>query len=125
MGTKTVTGWSRCGGISFENIVLPAHRVVCPRCDGEGKHVNPAIDGNGLSAEDLADDGFREDYFSGVFDVRCEECNGERVVMEIDEEACKRRISTWKGLIRYWNGVELEAQAKAEWRAEMRATGCL
>jgi hypothetical protein len=33
---------------------IPAHFEVCPRCEGEGSHVNPAVDGNGLTAEDFA-----------------------------------------------------------------------
>ena len=54
---------------------------VCPRCNGEGKHVNPAIDSHGLSREDFdADPDFEEDYFSGVYDVECYECKGLRVV---------------------------------------------
>ena len=55
---------------------------VCKRCRGEGKHVNSAIDGNGLTAEDFASLGpdFEEDYFGGAYDVTCEECNGLRVV---------------------------------------------
>lgn len=73
---------------------------ICPRCQGEGKHVNPSIDGNGLSSEyfDEMGDDFREDYFSGVYDVTCHECNGQRVVKaheaktqeELDEEEWDR-----------------------------------
>jgi hypothetical protein len=56
--------------------------IVCPTCEGRGTHVNPAVDGNGLTAEDMAElgDDFREDYLGGVYDVRCEECKGDRVV---------------------------------------------
>lgn len=68
-------------------VVFPATFEVCWRCRGEGKHVNPAIDGHGLSQEDFDQDpDFREDYFSGVYDQTCEECKGLRVLAEIDED---------------------------------------
>lgn len=56
--------------------------AVCPRCEGRGSHVNPAIDGNGITGDEMDElgDDFREDYLSGVYDVACEECHGERVV---------------------------------------------
>lgn len=70
-------------GNDFE-IDLPAVRVVCPRCEGSGSHVNPSVDGNGLSAEDLDDDDFRESYMQGHYDVQCEECKGQNVVLRLD-----------------------------------------
>lgn len=60
---------------------FPAHYEVCSRCRGEGKHVNPSIDGHGLGAEDFEDEDFREAYFGGRYDVPCYECKGERVVL--------------------------------------------
>ena len=61
--------------------------AVCPLCDGKGHHVNPSIDANGLSAEDFAEDpDFREDYFSGTYDVPCYQCGGLRVVVEPDPD---------------------------------------
>jgi hypothetical protein len=66
-------------------IDLPVKMEVCPDCDGHGVHVSPAIDGNGLSSEDFDQDpDFREAYFSGQYDVRCEVCKGLRVVPEVD-----------------------------------------
>jgi hypothetical protein len=110
-----VLGCSKDGQIEFLNILLPAKRVVCPRCDGSGTHVNPSIDGNGLTAEDFVEDpDFRESYFSGVYDVRCERCDGNNVVDEIDEEECRKRLSWRKGLYRYFNRMELDNQAHAE-----------
>jgi hypothetical protein len=64
---------------------IPAHFEVCPRCEGEGSHVNPAVDGNGLTAEDFAEDpDFEEGYFEGRYDVTCERCNGARVIAVVD-----------------------------------------
>src|SRR3954467_1010069 len=61
---------------------------VCDTCDGRGSHVNPSIDSHGLTAEDFDDDrDFAEDYRTGVYDVPCAQCHGERVVPVVDEEA--------------------------------------
>lgn len=59
---------------------------VCPRCKGEGVHTNPAIDGHGITAEEMNElgDDFREDYIAGVYDVPCECCHGKRVVTPED-----------------------------------------
>jgi hypothetical protein len=41
------------------------------------------VDGNGLTADDideLGGDEFLQDYLGGVYDVRCGECGGNRVV---------------------------------------------
>lgn len=64
---------------------LPAKYEVCDRCSGTGKHDHPAFS-NGFTREDMDEDpDFAEDYFKGVYDVRCEECHGQRVVAEIVE----------------------------------------
>lgn len=62
-------------------IELPTTKEVCPLCQGEGKHVNPSIDAHGLTGNDFAEDpDFAEGYFSGTYDVSCNECHGLRVV---------------------------------------------
>lgn len=68
---------------------LPAKYEVCHRCQGEGTHVNPNVDGHGITAEEWErdwDDESREAYFEGRYDVPCEECDGDRVVAVVDEE---------------------------------------
>lgn len=95
-------------GLGVEEIELPVKMAVCPRCDGKGTHVNPAIDGHGISPEEFRDDPeFGEAYFRGDYDVRCETCDGRNVVpvpdwakmppehvkaykKQIDEEAADR-----------------------------------
>ena len=53
-------------GLGVEEIELPVKMAVCPRCDGKGTHVNPAIDGHGISPEEFRDDPeFGEAYFRG------------------------------------------------------------
>jgi hypothetical protein len=66
---------------------FPAKFEVCGRCDGKGTHVNPNVDGHGLSQEDFDEDpDFRENYFSGMYDVTCHECHGERLIAVFDYE---------------------------------------
>jgi hypothetical protein len=80
---------------------FPARRVICSRCDGKGTHVNPNIDGNGITGEEMSELGpdFFEDYMGGVFDVRCEECRGEKIVLEVDEaRLTKRQLFMWHTL---------------------------
>jgi len=65
---------------------FPAKWGICDNCRGNGSHVNRSIDGNGLSADDFAEDpDFREDYMSGIYDVCCEECYGSGKVLVVDE----------------------------------------
>jgi len=64
---------------------VPAKYEVCGTCSGKGSHVNPSIDSNGLTAEDFAEDrDFEEMYFSGAYDVPCNECKGNRVAPEVN-----------------------------------------
>ena len=65
---------------------VPMRYTVCWHCSGEGTIVNPAIDGNGITAEEMDELGedFRTDYLTGVYDIRCITCDGERVIEEVD-----------------------------------------
>lgn len=71
---------------------LPARWAICDRCGGDGTHVNPSIDGHGITADEWNgpdwDDESRDTYLSGGYDVPCEaRCAGGRVLVP-DEEAC-------------------------------------
>ena len=104
------------GNEAEETVVFPAIYKVCPTCSGKGKHVNPSIDADGLTAEDFDEDpDFRESYFSGVYDVTCYECGGLRVIPEIDESNLSE---AQKGFLT--RVQELEAQ-KAQWAREEAA----
>lgn len=71
------------------HLSLPGKYDVCWQCEGLGKIVDPAIDGNGISPQDFADDPeFERAYFGGNFDVKCDVCNGNRVTPEIDVSRC-------------------------------------
>lgn len=64
-----------------------AHYEVCGTCRGNGSHVHRGIDGHGLTADDFAEDpDFGEAYYSGAYDVPCEECDGQRVVLVANED---------------------------------------
>lgn len=70
-----------------ESISVALKYEVCPTCEGKGKHVNPSIDCDGLTAEDFAEDpDFREEYMSGRYDVACYGCKGKNVVHELDRD---------------------------------------
>lgn len=102
-------------GNSFE-VSLPAHRVVCPTCDGQGAHVNPAVDGHGLSHDDFAEDpDFAEAYFTGRYDVRCEECDGRNVIDEINWDALTEKMKD-----RVNRQREQETADEFGWRCERR-----
>ena len=96
---------------------IPTKFEICGRCSGSGTHVNPAIDGNGLSQEDFDEAGpeFYDDYMGGVYDVRCHECKGNRVVpvpdfARLDDEEKK----AWADQVRE------EAETRAIEEAERR-----
>jgi hypothetical protein len=79
-------------GDGERDIEFPATVEVCDVCDGAGRHVNPSIDGNGITSEDMAElgDDFREDYFSGAYDVQCRQCHGRNVMLVIDEKKANK-----------------------------------
>ena len=105
----------------FPGTTIPLRRIVCPCCDGRGHYVNPSIDGNGLSWEDidnLGGDDFMTDYLGGAYDIPCEECHGANVVDDIDRSnAPEEVIEAWD---EWFHG---EAEYRAEREAERRA-GC-
>lgn len=88
------------------------HWAICDRCSGEGKHVNPNVDGHGLSREDFDEDpDFEEAYFAGLYDVSCSECGG----------AGKVKLPN-PGMLSFSERRALvEARRRAQWRAQWRA----
>lgn len=100
-------------------MLIPADYVVCGICDGRGKYVNPSIDSNGISQEDFDNDpDFREDYFSGMYDVVCGCCDGKRVAPEIAWERLKPED---KRYLEQWFDDERAYQAECEMERKM---GC-
>lgn len=93
-----------------EEIEIPTKYMVCSRCDGEGEHVNPAIDEHGISMEEFDEDpDFKEDYFAGVYDVPCFTCKGKRVERVPDwENMTPQMKSAWDDHLDYEREKEQE-----------------
>jgi hypothetical protein len=100
-------------------VTLPLKWDVCPVCEGRGTHVNPAIDCQGLTAEDFDEDpDFADEYMSGTYDQQCNRCGGRTTVPVVDEDRCtKEQLAAWEEQERD------NAACEAEHRAEI-AFGC-
>jgi len=103
--------------------IVPARFEVCQSCRGKGTRVNPAIDGHGISSEEFAEDpDFEEAYWRGDYDIRCDECNGQRVVPVPDlskvPEILRERYEHHLA-----GGLAAEASIRAEEAAERRFCG--
>jgi DnaJ-class molecular chaperone len=104
---------------------LPAKYEVCSRCEGHGTQLNPSIGGHAYTAEEF-DEAFpdaeqREHYFrrGGMYDEPCTECRGQRVVLVVDERACK--VGPLREVLRQYRLQERERErSEAEDRATMR-----
>ncbi len=75
--------------IEFEE-EFPSKMEVCSRCEGHGMHLHPDIGSHAYSMEEFNnefDDEGKEEYFrrGGIYDVKCEECKGLRVVPVVAE----------------------------------------
>lgn len=112
---------------------LPARYEVCHRCEGHGTHLHPAIGEHAYTPEEFNESFFededKEEYFKhgGKYDVACEECHGNRVVLEVDEEACKKACKRdpklKELLIKYYEKGREDAEYKRLCAAE-RKFGC-
>lgn len=108
-------------GLETEEVTveLPTRFEVCDRCEGRGKHMNPAIDGHGITEDEWNgpdwDDESRETYLSGGYDITCEECKGLRVVPVVDEDRCDKAL-----FAKYQEHVMDQARDDAEDRAIRR-----
>ena len=99
--------------IFLDDEELPSRVVVCGMCGGKGCHVNPSIDGHGITLEEMDELGpeFFEDYMGGMFDVQCYRCHGKRVDAEVvDERLTKAQREA----------VERDWEADAAERSEQR-----
>lgn len=111
-------------------VELPARFEVCSRCEGHGSHLNPSIGEHAYSVEEFCDsfdEEERQQYFTrgGIYDVICEECQGQRVISVVDESQLTAEQKAVFG--RYTKYQEAKAKDDAIWRAEVaaeRAMGC-
>lgn len=100
-------------------IELPTRWEVCGTCGGEGSHVAPAIDCDGLTSEDFANDpDFAETYFGGAYDVTCSTCHGRTTVRVADTDAMSDDLRA-----EYQAQIEADRLYDAEVAAERRM-GC-
>lgn len=78
----------------LDRIEVHTRFEICETCQGRGTHVNPSIDAHGISAEEFAEDPeFAESYFSGLYDVACYKCGGERVIPVPDESLNSKQVT--------------------------------
>lgn len=98
-------------------IELATKWQVCSVCDGDGKHVNPSIDCNGLTEEDFCEDyDFREAYMDGVYDVTCSRCGGRTTERVVDWDQLEPHVRD-----AYQQQLDDDARDRAEHLAEIRA----
>lgn len=80
------------GDVRYEQ---PFEWKICPICDGKGTHVDPNIDRNGITQEEMDNDPqFFEDYRNGVYDIPCNECKGKRVTPKLLTECPE--LEAWR-----------------------------
>lgn len=103
----------------------PVIREVCDRCEGYGYHLTPSIGEHAYSREEFEesfDDEEREEYFKrgGIYDVRCEECDGANVVTVVDRDAVSRMKHGARLLLLWDRQLDAEAQERANDAYERR-----
>ncbi len=74
---------------------FPAHNQVCSRCQGYGTHLNPSIGNHAYTPEEFNeafDEEGQEEYFrrGGIYDVQCENCHGNKVILVVSDEILNR-----------------------------------
>jgi hypothetical protein len=94
---------------------IPAKWEICSRCEGSGSHVNPSIDGHGITSDEWNgpdwDDESRETYMSGGYDVACEAgCQGGKVLVPDPDGASAKAKEV---IARYQGQQEEEARDRA------------
>lgn len=104
--------------VDDEPVALPTKFDVCPVCEGNGTHVNPAIDAGGLSSDAMDDPDFMDSYREGHYDITCDACAGRRVVPVVDESQCTPDM-----LAQWHQQQDDDADYRALCAAEIRA-GC-
>lgn len=75
------------------DVMLPAKRIVCPECEGSGRTLCAGLRGVAFSSEEMCEDAdFAESYFRGDYDVKCDCCNGENVILVVDCERISQKM---------------------------------
>jgi hypothetical protein len=83
------------------------------------------MDGNGITQSEMYELGeeFQENYFSGKYDIPCQECKGNRVVPAIDLELVNElQLELIQQSQAYEAGItqdELESKAEQMWERRL------
>lgn len=104
-----------------KTVDLPARWEICPRCRGEGKHVNPAVDGPGISPEEFREDPeFGEAYHRGDYDIPCEAGCDHGKVLVVEEKGLS---ATQRQTLRLWHRQQREVRECYRMEAAERRMG--
>jgi hypothetical protein len=104
-------------------LYLPAYKVVCDRCEGEGNHFRTDLD----EMELIRDMKWEQDwdglemYENGHFNQVCEVCKGERVVDQLNWSYFKAEFpEEHLKVIQYNNWIKEDEENRA-WERRMGA----
>lgn len=102
--------------------MLPAERVVCPTCSGNGHHFRSDLDENRMIEliEEDGDDEEMEHYRRGGYDQTCQECKGRNVVDQVDWDAFSEAFPKESRKIYYY---DKSVASSAAYAASERAFG--
>lgn len=103
----------------YFDLVWPGIKEICVRCDGEGTHVNPAIDEHGISPEEFRKDPeFKQAYFEGRYDITCQMCEGEKIILSPDLGSLPINVrEEYEKMQRHHDQVERESASERRWGA--------
>ena len=92
---------------------VPVRFILCTTCDGRGSYVNPNLDSNGITPEEMDEWGsaFQENYANGVYNVACGHCKGDKAIRyPIYQEDVQ--------LLKTQGNLEEEEEYDAAWESE-------
>jgi len=79
-------------------VILPTRWEICGTCQGHNvstAHVEH--EGGGITAEEMDELGedFREDYFNGVYDLPCPDCEGGKTLVVDQDRLTDEQREAW------------------------------
>jgi hypothetical protein len=99
---------------------LPAERVVCPECNGNGHHFRSDLDENKM-VELIEADGDEDEmdhYRRGGYDQTCSECKGRNVIDQVNWDEFQKQFPKEAKKIYSWDSdVAEDAKYAASERA--------
>ena len=102
-----------------DGLPVSSRFVVCDMCHGHGNVVNPSIDCGGISDDDFREDpDFEEAYFSGAYNIPCPECDGKRVVTQMNPEhlgPLAKKVLAWAAKMEEdsrWTAMEYASERR-------------